>query len=88
MNDIFRLLRIAKDLKIRELAEKMGISPSYISEVESGKKKPSLEMIEKYSTALDIPKSVIFYFVEQNVTKKYHYQELLLQILQKICSLN
>ena len=33
----------------RELAQKIGISQSYLSEIESDKKAPSLELLEKLS---------------------------------------
>lgn len=36
------------------LAEKLGISRSYLSEVESGKKKPSIELEEKIKNLLEI----------------------------------
>ncbi|MCZ7597545.1 MAG: helix-turn-helix domain-containing protein [Gammaproteobacteria bacterium] len=43
-----RLVRDYHRLDQRELAGKLGISPSYLSELEKGKKKPSLELLEKY----------------------------------------
>lgn len=41
------------------LAKKAIISKSHLSEIESGKKIPSFEMIEKISNALTIPKEWI-----------------------------
>lgn len=60
-----RLIRIFHDIKQNELAEKLGVSRSYLSEIESGKKSPSLEIVNKYSEYFDIPASSILFFSEQ-----------------------
>jgi transcriptional regulator with XRE-family HTH domain len=65
LHEALRLIRVFHDLKQWELAEKLEISKSYISEVESGKKVPSLELIEKYSNFFNIPSSSILYFSEE-----------------------
>lgn len=51
---ILRMLRIAKDLSITELARQIGVSESYISEIEKGKKNPSYKVCEKYASGLKI----------------------------------
>ena len=48
----------------KNLAEKLGISNSYLSEIESGKKTPTLEVIEKYSDVFNMPSSSILFFSE------------------------
>jgi len=60
-----RLIRVFHDLKQVELAEKIGVSKSYISEIESDKKKPSIQIIEKYSIIFKIPVSSIMFFSER-----------------------
>lgn len=37
----------------RALSEKSGVAPGYVSEIESGKKKGSLDAIRKLARALD-----------------------------------
>lgn len=81
---VLKLLRIAKDMSIKELASIMKVSSSYICEIESGVKKPSLNMISKYSEALGVSKSTIMYFDERGGSIGYNYQHLLIEILQKI----
>lgn len=81
LGKVLRLLRIAQDLSVKELAEKMEISSTYICDVESSRKRPSLDMLKKYSDALNVETSTILYFVEQNEKTNYNYQELLLKIL-------
>lgn len=48
-------LRKKKGISQRELAQIAGLSPTYISMVENGKKSPTLKSLEKISNALDIP---------------------------------
>jgi transcriptional regulator with XRE-family HTH domain len=83
--EVLRLLRISNDLSIKELSSKTGISASYITEIERGiKDTPSIDIIEKYSKALNVSKSTIMFFEEDLSSKKYNYQKMLLRILQKI----
>lgn len=51
-------------MKQIEAAKALGISASYLSEIETGKKKPTLELIDKYSETFRIPASSIMYFSE------------------------
>ena len=48
----------------KELVERVGISSSYLSEIESAKKPVSLDLVEKYSSTFDIPVSSILFFSE------------------------
>lgn len=65
INEALRLIRIFHDLKQFELAERLGVSKSRISEVENGVKNPSLGLIELYSEEFDIPMSSILFFAEE-----------------------
>ena len=82
---VYELLRKVRNYSVKELAEKMGVAPSCISEIESGKRKPTTAVIEKYSKALDIKQSTMKYFEEERVGKDYGFEQSLLMILQKIC---
>jgi transcriptional regulator with XRE-family HTH domain len=53
------------DLKQVELAEKLGVSKSHISEIEKGNKSPSLDLIQRYATEFKIPVSSIMFFAEE-----------------------
>ncbi|ENU4057525.1 TPA: helix-turn-helix transcriptional regulator [Acinetobacter baumannii] len=48
-----------------DLSIKLGISNSYLSEIEKGKKKPSLDILEKYSEQFDMPLSSLLFFSEK-----------------------
>jgi transcriptional regulator with XRE-family HTH domain len=64
LNEALRLIRVFHDLNQKDLADKLGISNSYLSEIESGKKTPTLEVIEKYSQVFNMPSSSILFFSE------------------------
>ncbi|MEQ8970926.1 MAG: helix-turn-helix transcriptional regulator [Coleofasciculus sp. C1-SOL-03] len=64
LNEALRLMRVFHDLSQKELAEKLGISKSYLSEIESGKKTPTLDLLNRYSQSFDIPISSIMFFSE------------------------
>lgn len=64
LNEALRLVRVFHDLSQKELAEKLGISKSYLSEIEAGKKNPTLALLNHYSEVFDIPVSSIMFFSE------------------------
>lgn len=64
INEALRLLRVFHDMKSVELAEKLALSTSYLSEIESGKKKPSLDIIQRYATIFQTTPSTIMLMAE------------------------
>lgn len=64
LGEALRLIRVYHDLKQKEAAERVGVSTSYISEIERGTKTPTLDVIEKYAREFDIPVSSIMFFSE------------------------
>lgn len=65
MHEALRLIRVFHDLKQNELADKLGISKSYLSEIEKGTKTPSLDIIEKYAKEFRVTPSSIMFFAEE-----------------------
>jgi transcriptional regulator with XRE-family HTH domain len=47
-----------------EVANKVGLSRSYVTELENGQKKVTLEVLQKYSDAFAIPMSSLMFFDE------------------------
>lgn len=85
ISSVLRLLRISNDLSIKQLSEQTGISISYITEIEKGvRTKPSIDIIDRYSKALNVSKKTIMFFQEEFDEKKYTYQKMLLKMLQEI----
>jgi len=64
LSEALRLIRVFHDVKQTALADRLGISKSYLSEIESGKKQPSIELVERYSAEFGIPTSSILFFAE------------------------
>jgi transcriptional regulator with XRE-family HTH domain len=64
LNRALRLLRTYHQLTQVELAKRLSISNSYLSEIESGDKSPSLELLEKYAILFKMPVSSIMLFSE------------------------
>lgn len=60
-----KLLRTFHQLSQVELAKRLGISNSYLSEIESGNKSPSVDLLEQYSVIFKLPLSSIMLFSEQ-----------------------
>lgn len=65
LNRALKLLRTFHQLSQVELAKRLGISNSYLSELESGAKTPSVEILEQYSVVFKLPVSSIMLFSEQ-----------------------
>ncbi|MBW7910255.1 MAG: helix-turn-helix transcriptional regulator [Alphaproteobacteria bacterium] len=86
IGEALRLIRIFHDCKTTDLAEALGLSASHISEIESGKKKPSLETLEKYASFFETSLSVILYFSEEldKSTKKDNIRSKIIKFLQAV----
>ena len=88
VNEVLRLLRVYNDIKATDLAEKLNISTSYISELESGKKKVSLDIINKYSSFFEVPSSSILLMSESldnnKQDLKHKISRALISILQGV----
>jgi transcriptional regulator with XRE-family HTH domain len=63
-NEALRLIRVFHDLNQSELATRLSLPKSRISEIENHKRKPSLDVIELYAQEFNIPVSAILFFAE------------------------
>lgn len=73
INRALRLLRTYYRLSQKDLSIKLGISNSYLSEIETGSKSPSMDLLEKYSSIFKMPVSTILLFseaVDKNISTK------------------
>ena len=57
--NIFRLLRIARDRKVKDLADELLVTPAYINAIEKGDRQPSERLVRDYARALDVDEQVI-----------------------------
>lgn len=65
IGQIIKILRTAIGLRQKDLADKVGIQPHYLSLVEAGKRQPSLAVLRKIANELDVPVSLLFWQAEQ-----------------------
>lgn len=65
---IDRALRLTREfhrMKQGDLAKQLGISTSYLSEIEHGKKAASLDLLDQYSNIFKVPASTFLIFKER-----------------------
>ena len=65
LGEALRLVRVYHDCKLGELAVALGMSASYLSEIEKGKKIPSMNTLSKYADFFDTSVSALMFFSEE-----------------------
>ena len=76
-----RSIREAADLSRETAAERAGTGANYLGEVERGEKFPTLEMIERIATALEVSPSAFFEYEAEEIDN-----HLLILKIQQILS--
>jgi transcriptional regulator with XRE-family HTH domain len=84
MSEALRLVRVFHDLSQSETARRTGLSKSYISELEAGNRKISIEVLEKYSSAFKMPISSLMLFLENCDDRNHSSQNTRLYIAKKV----
>ena len=64
IGEVLKRLRTIYGYKAIDVSEKLGISASYLSEIENGKKQPSLELLKKYAELFEIKLSSLILLSE------------------------
>jgi transcriptional regulator with XRE-family HTH domain len=86
LHEALRMMRVFHDMSQKELAIKLGISNSHLSEIESNKKKPTMALLEKYAEVFGVPVSSIIFFSE-NIGSNRSLDKARTMISSKILSL-
>lgn len=86
LNKALRLIRTYHDMSQTELCVELGMSNSYLSEIEAGRKQPSLDLLKKYSDYFEIPLSSILFFSE-NIERKELTGNIRKSIASKVISI-
>lgn len=60
LGERIKALRLERELQQRQLAEKADLTPSMVSQIESGRLSPSLNTLGKIATALGVPIASLF----------------------------
>lgn len=80
IGEAIRTLRKNKLMNQEEFSASVGITQSYLSLIEKGHKKPSLEVLQKMANILNTPLPVLFWFginkEDVSEDKKYVYDIL------------
>src|SRR5690606_20632999 len=66
IGEVLRSIRMFNKTSITKLSEEFQVSQGYLSDIERGKKKPTLDIISKYSKKFEIPLSGIMFFSENH----------------------
>jgi len=86
MGEALRLVRIYHDRNKTEMAAELGMSVSYLSEIESEKKQPSIDILNRYAALLHVPLSSLLFFSEE-VKEVSHSEKLRAALAPKVLSL-
>lgn len=86
LGEALRLIRVYHDLKQNQAAQLLGLSTSYLSEIERGQKTPTLEIIDRYAKAFEMPVSSIMFFSE-NLDRKGTIDQARTFVAGKVISL-
>lgn len=71
MSRILKLARTFQGLTQAEVAAKLGLAKSYVSEIEAGKRPVSLQTIRRYAKLLGVPASSLLFFMEEFEDNEY-----------------
>lgn len=75
-------IRKIKELSQEEIAEKVGISPNYISSIERGKANPTLDLLIAIAGVMKVT-IVEFFEVEDEIKDKKELQSLLSSLIKQ-----
>lgn len=83
LKDTFMAVRVGNGITIKQTSEIVGISASYLSEIENGRRKHiSLNLFKRYAKAFNMKKSELMKLIELEEAG-YSYQQLLKEYLSK-----
>ncbi len=82
LGEKIREIRKEKNMTIKDLADKIGVTSGYISQIERNITEPSLTILRKISAALDVPiygfvsePSVDTFFIPANARQKLNFTD-------------
>jgi len=81
-------IRLKKEIKQVTLAKESGISVSYLSEIENGKKNPDIRIINQISDALSIPVSFLYFAAFEKNELGIVEKKIFLRNLKLVLSVN
>ncbi len=99
IGDRLREVRRLRGISLRNLAKEVGVSASFISQVEQNKCQPSLETLRKVSEALDVPTGYLLEaeqneispskeVVEIRLPNRLQYLSILADFVDNVCRMH
>lgn len=64
LHEALKAMRVFHDMTQQDLAARLGVSKSHVSEIESNKKTPTIPLLERYASVYKVPLSSIMFFSE------------------------
>jgi len=86
IGETLKRIRNIYGLKAKEMSEKLEISASYLSEIENGKKQPSLELLNKYAEVFGMKLSSLILLSEnlEDANKKQEGGTFIKNLMLKV----
>ncbi|MNI43164.1 HTH-type transcriptional regulator SinR [compost metagenome] len=86
IGDVLKRTRAIYGYKASEMSSLLGISNSYLSEIENNKKQPSLELLQNYSKVLGIKLSSLILLSEnfEEASKNDQSQEFIKNMMLRL----
>lgn len=82
-----RIARSIADISQGELADRAGLDRSYLSLIEGGKRKPTLETLQTISNALDMPFPLLTLLAVEKQDSKHINEEQVLGLAKQLTRL-
>lgn len=86
IGEVLKRTRLIYGYKATELSKQLDISPSYLSEIENNKKKPNLDLLEKYALIYDMKVSTLILLSEDHdeAVKKNRAQDFIKKMMVRL----
>lgn len=65
INESLKIIRLYWGKTQTEIANDLGVSQSYVSEIEKGRREVTLDLLGRYSRILNVPMSSLLLFAEE-----------------------
>lgn len=86
-NNIFKILRLIRNIKVSDLAKTLEVTPSKISAIEAGRHSPSKRLLRDYAQALGVTPEFIANHLPDAEGKDEKFEYYLASVLNDVLSL-
>jgi transcriptional regulator with XRE-family HTH domain len=86
--NIFKLLRLIRNIKVSELAEMLDTSVANISSIENGRSQPSRRLLRDYAQVLGVTPEFISNHASNAENKDSRFEDYLFEVLNEVLELD